>query len=210
MAIRFAACNGVGIIVMQLNKHPALHRLSRQSFKEKRITSALKKCIKKLSAKSSADLSQLKALAYALYVHGYEGEALAAAQVIDGEEFRGDFHIWTPIEKILLLQLWIYRHAGKDKEAGIILRKIEEPMTGHEEALRRRLSFAWLSDAVIARYEKAGDKKTANNSRFSDLGDLLFIWALGNGRKDLDENTPDIAGAEDRFREYVKVLRNAG
>lgn len=114
MAIRFAACNGVGIIVMQLNEHPALHRLSRQSFKEKRITSALRKCIKKLSAKSSADLSQLKALAYALYVHGYEGEAL-----------------------------------------------------------RRRLSFAWLSDAVIARYEKAGDKKTANNSRFSEYVKVL-------------------------------------
>jgi len=195
---------------MQLNEHAALRKLAARQFKEKRISSALKKCVKKLSAKSSADLAQLKTLVYALYVQGYEDEALAAAQVIAGEGFRGDFQIWTPIEKILLLQLWIYRHAGKDKEAGAILRKIEEPMTGHEEALRRRLSFAWLSDAVIARYEKAGDMKTANNSRFSDLGELLFIWALGNGRKDLDENTPDIAGAEDRFREYVKVLRNAG
>lgn len=195
---------------MQLNEHATLKKLAEQPFKEKRIASALKKCIKNLSAKSSADLSQLKALAYALYVHGYESEALAAAQVIDGEEFRGDFQIWTPIEKILLLQLWIYQNGGKTEEAAALLQKITEPMSGHEEALRRRLSFEWLSDAVIARYEKAGDLKTANNSRFSDLADLLFIWALGKGRKDLEEKTADISGAENRFREYVKILKNAG
>ena len=195
---------------MQRNEHATLKKLAKQPFKEKRIASALKKCVKKLSAKSSADLSQLKALVYALYVHDYENEALAAAQMIDGEEFRGDFQIWTPIEKILLLQVWIYHNSGKAAEATALLQKITEPMRDHEEALRRRLSFEWLSDAVIARYEKAGDLKTANNSRFSDLDDLLFIWALGKGRKDLGEKTPDIAGAEKRFREYVKILQNAG
>jgi|JI10StandDraft_1071094.scaffolds.fasta_scaffold44721_2 hypothetical protein len=195
---------------MQLNEHATLKKLAMRPFKEKRIASALKKCVKKLSAKSSADLSQLKMLAYALYVHGYENEALAAAQVIDGEEFRGDFQIWTPIEKILLLQMWIYHNSGKTAEADAVLKKIAEPMRDHEEALRRRLSFEWLSDAVIARYEKAGDLKTANNSRFSDLGDLLFIWALGKGRKDLEEKTVDIVGAEKRFREYIRILQNAG
>ncbi|MBX7059020.1 MAG: hypothetical protein K1X75_13220 [Leptospirales bacterium] len=194
---------------MKLNEHQTLQRLADRGFREKRIVSALKKCRKKLSAKSAADLNHLADLAYELFLCGYDQEALAATGVLDGAKFAGDFNIWTPIEKCLLLQAWLHEQSGKPALAAATIQKISEPMAQHEEALSRRLSLDWLHEADIQRYESKGDSKAANETRRSDLGDLLFIWALGEGRSDLNGNAPPIAIAIQRFGEYVALLKNA-
>lgn len=198
------------IAKMKLNEHPILVRLTKRKFPEKRIVSSLRKCAKKLSPKSSGDLSNLKDLIYALCVYGYTEEARATAQVISGEEFRGDFQLWTPIEAILLLHMWLEQTAGAKDKAKDIYRKLSEPMSSHEEALRRRLSFEWLSGSDIAQYEISGKTKIANDLRFAELGDLLFIWAHGNHYLDLNDKKPDVAEAERQFRDSLGILKNAG
>lgn len=186
-----------------------LQELTNLNFKEKKVLSPLKKCIKKLSFRSSADLSNLDELARWLYVYGYEKHALKAAQIIDELEFKGDFNIWTPVEKILLLQTRIYREQGKDSKVRKNLNKILEPMIPHEEAFKRRLSFNWLSDKAIERYLKENDFRTANGIRFADLGDLFFIRELGKGKTDIEGKKVDISKAEKRIVEYIQILREA-
>lgn len=195
---------------MKLNEHPVFDQLARRKFPEKRIAASLRKCTKKLSPKSSADLSNLKDLVYALCVYGYTDDAIAVAQVISAEEFRGDFQLWTPIEAILLLHMWLEQTAGEKDKAKDIYRKLSEPMLAHEEALRRRLSFEWLSGPDIAQYEKSGKKKIANDLRLAELGDLLFIWAHGKHYLDLNDKKPDVADAERQFLDYLSILKNAG
>lgn len=142
-----------------------------------------------------------------LYVYGYEKHALRATQIIDELEFKGNFNIWTPVEKILLLQARIYREQGKNSEARKNINKVLQPMLPHEEAFKRRLSFNWLNDKGVERYLKDGDVKTANEMRFADLGDLFFIHELGEGQTDIDGKKVDIAKAEERIAAYIQILR---
>lgn len=190
-----------------MDTQSTLQQLESINFKEKKILSALKKCIKKLSFKSSADLWNLKTLAMWLYIYGYEKHALKATQIIDELEFKGDFNIWTPVEKILLLQTRIYREQGRDIKVRKNIDKILEPMIPHEEAFKRRLSFNWLNDKGIERYLKDGNIKTANGMRFADLGDLFFIRELGEGKTDIDGKKVDITKAEERIVEYKSILK---
>ncbi|MBK9924783.1 MAG: hypothetical protein IPP66_05765 [Anaerolineales bacterium] len=190
-----------------MDPQSTLQQLGSINFKEKKILPALKKCIKKLSFKSSADLSNLLDLAMWLYVYGYDNHALKATQIIDELEFKGDFNIWTPVEKILLLQARIYREQGKKSKVQKSIDKVLGPMIPHEEAFKRRLSFNWLNDKGIERYLKENNVKTANEMRFADLGDLFFIRELGEGKTDIDGKKVDIAKAEERIMEYKSILK---
>jgi len=175
---------------------------------EKKVNSALKKCLKKLSFKSSADLNNLKTLGYWLYVYDYNDLALSACSIIDEVEFLGDFNIWSPIENILLLKLRMLREKGDPSLSKVLQEKILRPNIPHEEALRRRLSFKWLKDATIERYLKAGNLKVANEIRFADLSSLFLIRELGEGKKDIDDVLVDTTAAEKRILEYKQILKS--
>lgn len=183
-----------------------LSDLEKSGIKEKKILSPLKKCLKKLSFKSSTDLAHLADLAYWLYVFGHHKEALSVTQLVDAVVFSGDFEIWSGIENLLLLRARILREQG-DKAGGEAARKkVREAMQGHDEAFRRRLSFSWLSGENIARQLAAGNRQSADSYRFSDLPSLLFIRESGTPLNDLDGNPPDIEGAEKLFSEYCQIL----
>ncbi len=184
-----------------------LQEIEKLNIKEKKVLSYLKKCLKKLSFKSSADLWNLSCLAGWLYVYGYDDLALQVCQIIDELEFKGNFDLWTPIEALLLLETRIYREQGQGDRVELVTAKILDPMRPHEEAFKRRLSFDWLSDKSIARYLKDNDTKTANQIRFSDLDKLMFIRELGNGKTDIDGKAVDIAKAEERIVDYKQILK---
>jgi len=190
-----------------MDSKTVLQKLEQRNFKEKKILSPLKKCLKKLSFKSSADLWNLKSLAFWLYVYDYNQHALKVCKVVHDLEFKGDFNIWTPVEKIILLEIRIHREHGKTAAVKKNLKKLLTPMQPHQEAFKRRLSFDWLSDVALARYLQADDLKNANEIRFSDLGDLFFIRELGKGQTDLDGKKVDTARAEKRIQEYIRILK---
>lgn len=184
----------------------ALHALN---FKEKRILSPLRKCVKKLSVKSSHDLAHLNTLGMWLYIDGYVDQASTVCTLAETIPFTGDFVLWTPVENLLVLGARIHREQGRPAAAAACLAKIAQPMAAHPEALARRLSFAWLSDVSIDRCVQAGDLKAANVWRFSDLSSLFLMREIGEGQRDIDGRPVDTVRAEARAVEYLALLRAA-
>lgn len=190
-----------------MDAQTTLQALAQRNFTEKKILAYLKKCRKKLSFNAPSDLWNLSALARWLYVYGYDALALRACKIIDKVVFAEDFDIWTPIETLLLLELRLYREQKKAERVKQVKAKILAPMRPHPDAFKRRLSFNWLNDKSIARYLANNDLKTANQIRFADLSDLLFIRELGQGKKDIDGKSVAVAKAEQRIVEYKEILR---
>lgn len=185
-----------------------LTAIQNAGYKQKQINSSLKKCLKKLSFRSSADLENLANLAHWLYVFGYNDDALRATGIVDDIKFAGNFDLWSPIETLLLLQARILRLQNEKARAKLAKQKVTDAMVGHEEALQRRLSFDWLNDDSIARYVKEGNQREANVGRFADLSSLIFIRELGEGKTDLEGKPADVAGAETRIAEYLEILQS--
>ena len=186
-----------------------LQMLEALKFKEKRILSPLRKCIKKLSFKSSRDLTNLSDLGMWLYIYGHTDQALKVCELAARVEFAGDFIIWTPVENLLLLGARIHREQGHKAEADTYAKRVAQPMAVHGEALKRRLSFNWLSDKSIERCLQDNDLRAANEWRFSDLSSLFLMRELGKGRKDIDGYKVDTARAEAKIVEYLEILKTA-
>ena len=186
-----------------------LRQIEALALMEKPIRAALRKCLRKLSLKSSRDLANLSDLGLWLYVYGYAEPALAVCEIANTIEFAGDFVVWTPVETLLLLGARLQRAQGRRAKAAAYAKKVAAPMAAHTEALRRRLSFDWLSDASIARCLRKGDLRAANAWRFSDLGSLFLMSEFGRTLPDLDGNAVDVARVEAKLAEYIDLLKGA-
>ena len=182
-----------------------LQEIDSQNLPQKKITSPLKRCLKKFSFKAVNDLSNLFELAEWLYIYDYTDFALRVCQLVNEQIFKNNFNIWSPIEQLLILETRILRESGQVDLSRHILNKVLAVMNPHEDAIKRRLSFDWLNDDEITHF----DPKRANVWRLVDLSSLFFIRELGEGESDNNSIPVDINKAEHRIAEYKAELKSA-
>lgn len=182
-----------------------LQEIASQNLPQKKITSPLKRCLKKFSFKATKDLSNLFELAEWLYIYDYTDLALRVCQLVNDQIFENNFNSWSPIEQLLILESRILRKSGQTDLSRHILNKVLAVMSPHEDAIRRRLSFGWLNDDEITHF----DPNRANTWRLIDLSSLFFIRELGEGKLDIDNILVDINKAERRIAEYKAELKSS-
>lgn len=71
---------------------------------KKTVQRAGKRILKKCSFKSSKDVSYIEELAFWLYVYGDYEDAIKVCNLVDGEEFTGNYTIWDIIDGCLCIK----------------------------------------------------------------------------------------------------------
>jgi hypothetical protein len=93
---------------------------------KKTVQRAGKRILKKCSFKSSKDLSNIKELAIWLYVYGYYEDAIKVCNLVENEEFTGNYTIWDIIDACLCLKARILRINGDTERADNIIKRVNE------------------------------------------------------------------------------------
>jgi hypothetical protein len=136
---------------------------------------------------ASDPLERAKNLAYLLYVHKQPGLCLQVCQLLNDIAFKGNYNLWTWVELTLALEWKLRMDTGQQELAQACANAIRATcQIGSEtEQLRKaatleyRLTGSLLRDAEIAKAQQSGDKTGEKNWRMLQLGELLFIEALG-------------------------------
>lgn len=153
--------------------------------KNKKIDSICNKILKKMSFKSSKDLTNLKELCYWLYIYGYTSELKNLYSIIFPLSFTGNWDIWVPIESILAL---IYYISSKEKntqsDADVALNKIMHAQTNDVDIIKRcDGSLLEEYEYKVQHYTTIGKKAFLKNWLCYEMEELLLIYALGGSDK---------------------------
>ena len=189
-----------------------------ESHKEKKIISLCKKLIKKCSFTSGADATNLCELAYWLYVVGDDDNALKVCELTNiNIPAKINYNVWDFILYIWGLEAHIYNEKGKtaDKEFRVEqMKKVwstpknsndtEEKAWAFMQKIFNRQTFESVCDInEIEENEAAGDKKSADSSRFIALYSMISYGITGFC-PDLVDKGEDLNG---KIREYIGCLR---
>ena len=177
---------------------------------EKQVVSLCKKCIKKLSFKSGADVRNLSDLCFWMFILGDHGLVFQLAALTHDLPFDRHFAVWELIHEMWGLEVYLLRKSGDTQGAearrNAIIANLRMPGedTSQDEHDRRqakrynRVTYAeWTRQADIEMASVAGDEKRANGWRFIALQTMM-----GWGETGL---YPDFA-AHDERREAEIVL----
>ena len=189
-----------------------------ESHKEKKIISLCKKLIKKCSFTSGADVTNLCELAYWLYVVGDDDNALKVCELTNIDiPAKINYNVWDFILFIWGLEAHIYNEKGKigDKKFRVEqMKKVwstpknsndtEEKAWAFMQKILNRKTFESVCDVKeIEENEAAGDKKSADSSRFIALYSMISYGITGFC-PDLVDKGEDLNG---KIREYIGCLR---
>ena len=189
-----------------------------ESHKEKKIISLCKKLIRKCSFTSGADATNLCELAYWLYVIGDSENALKVCELTNIDiPAKINYNVWDFILFIWGLEAHIYNEKGKtaDKEFRVEqMKKVwSTPKNSNDtegkawafmQKILNRQTFELVCDVKeIEENEAAGDKKSADSSRFIALYSMISYRITGF--------CPDLVKNNDKLntkiREYIECLR---
>lgn len=164
---------------------------------KKTVQRAGKRILKKCSFKSSKDVSYIKELALWLYVYGDYEDAIKVCNLVDGEEFTGNYTIWDIIDDCLCIKARILRNNGDTQSAENIIKRVNEyrhpelypnGLTWYTETLNyniesnlkdgykadaRQWRMIKLSHAI--RYREAGGYPLSDSILEHDIADLVAI-----------------------------------
>lgn len=147
------------------------------------INSQIKKVLKKMSVKSSADLINLKNVLYGLYCKGYKQEFYNLCPTIITFEYK-DWNTWVFIEPMLAL---IYfdskKKATHQHFAEVALKKILAQKT--TETLKRRCDGDFLVDrkSGLDKAKELGKKTDIRDCLLLYLNELAIVYAYGGSEK---------------------------
>jgi hypothetical protein len=160
---------------------------------------------------ASDPLERAKNLAYLLYLYEQPELCLQACQLLNDIAFRGNYNLWTWVKLTLALEWKLRMDAGQQGLAQACVNTIRDTyQTGSETeqlqkiaTLEYRLAGGLLYDAEIAQAQQSGDKTREKNWRMLQLGELLFIEALGGS------STLSVPELEKQFAVNLAKLRGA-
>lgn len=151
----------------------------------KRLESLKKKIMKKMSVKSSSDLTNLMDLFYWLFIYDYEQELISLFPVGFSLKFTGNWNLWSPCEGISSLLYYLSDKApepeASKKEA---LEKIESAYETMDipkercdglllENRRENVELAILSNS----------KSSVRDALYLELLEFVEIYAFGGSEK---------------------------
>lgn len=151
----------------------------------KRLESLKKKIMKKMSFKSSSDLTNLRDLFYWLFIYNDEQELISLYPVGLSLKFTGNWNLWCPCELILSLIYYISsRTLGQHEYKREALEKIvsvyetmENPKNRCDGLLldnrRENVELALLSNS----------KSSVRDALYLELLELVAIYAFGGSEK---------------------------
>ena len=149
--------------------------------KNKKIDCICNKILKKMSFKSSKDLSNLKELCYWLYIYGYTTELKNLYSVIFSLSFVGNWDIWVPVESILALIYYITSNEiNAQSDAQVALKKIMQAEVSNTD-IAKRCDGSLLKEYEdkVQQYTAIGKKTILKNWLCYEMEELLLIYALG-------------------------------
>lgn len=168
------------------------------SLENKRIRSLSKKILKKMSFKSSKDLSNLKDLCYWLYIYGYTTELKKIYSIIFSLSFSGNWDIWVPIESIFALIYYMTsKNIDTQSDAQVALGKIMQAQINKTDIIQRcNGSLLKEFEDKVQQYTIMGKKTVLINWLCYEMEELLLIYTLGGSDKyplnNIDERVSDI------------------
>lgn len=158
----------------------------------KKVISLCNKLLKKCSFKSGTSTSQLRELAYWLYIYGFEVYIPKLAAPTHNIPFVLNYNVWEPIFDLWGLEIRLLKAAGRTEEAEAIIHQIDEyylvpPMEGQTreymlkcEAQRRNNDiFSYPECTNRDRIADASTKATANGWKLSALFRMIGDGATG-------------------------------
>jgi hypothetical protein len=186
------------VIATQMANRPKVARLANSLAKNFKPT-------------ASNPLERAKNLAYLLYVYEQPALCLRVCQLLNDIAFKNNYNLWTWVELTLALEWKLSVDAGQPVQAQACANAIRDTcQTGSEterlqkgEALKSRLTGSLLCDIQIAKAQQSGDKTGEKNWRMLQLGELLFIEALGG------TSTLPVSELEQQFAFNLAKLRGA-
>ncbi|MCL2654438.1 MAG: hypothetical protein FWD65_01890 [Coriobacteriia bacterium] len=153
---------------------------------EKQIVSLCKKCLKKLSFKSGADVSNLTDLVFWLFIFGDNEAVFQLAGLTHGMPFDHNFSVWDSLHIIWALEVYLLRKSGDVKGADVRrcailanLRLTMEDETQEEHDRReakqyKRIDYKeWTYQLKIEGAVASGNKASANAWRLSALERMI-------------------------------------
>jgi hypothetical protein len=164
------------------------------SVDKKNVQSCCKKILKKCSFKSDNDLSNVKQLAFWLYIYGYYDEAISVCDLLKDMEFTGNYRIWDNADNAMCLKARILREQGKLPEREELLKKVNEHR--HPELYKNlvdwyrgtlneninsdsstlgKLSWMMTKLTFAVRYREAGGHPISDDEFERDISELLKI-----------------------------------
>ena len=152
----------------------------------KRLESLKKKIMKKMSVKSSSDLTNLMDLFYWLFIYDYEQELISLFPVGFSLKFTGNWNLWSPCEGISSLLFYLSNNTpepeASKKEA---LEKIESAYEADKEILKSRCEGSLLDyrQEDVESALSSNNKSSIREALYLELLELMTVYALGGSKK---------------------------
>ncbi len=151
----------------------------------KRLESLKKKIMKKMSVKSSSDLTNFMELFYWLFIYNYEQELTALYPAALSLNFTGNWNLWSPCECIESLMCYLSSHTpGQDEYKKDALEKIISAYDTMDIPKKRCDGLVLddrSEDLEFALSSKS--KSLVRDALFLELLELVDIYAFGGSEK---------------------------
>lgn len=142
------------------------------------------------------ELERANWFANQLFFKNNENEALKIIEVLEAEQFNGNYNLWTYIQSALLLKCWILEKKDKQLNQQNIENSIEKINSTLEfwnndemkkiintRARNRRLTGSLLHYDKIEKAVAENDRQTELAWRIGHFLELLFIYFLGDSEQ---------------------------
>lgn len=161
---------------------------------KKNVQGCCKRILKKCSFKSSNDLSNVKQLAFWLYIYGYYDEAIAVCDLLKDMEFTGNYRIWDNADNAMCLKARILREQGRLPEREELLKRVNEHR--HPELYKNLVDWyrgtlneninsdsstlgplSWMMTKLMfaIRYREAGGHPISDEEFENDISELMNV-----------------------------------
>ncbi len=151
----------------------------------KRLESLKKKILKKMSVKSSADLTNLMELFYWLFIYNYEQELMALYPVALSLKFTGNWNLWSPCEGIESLIWYLSSNtAGQDDYKKEALEKIISAYDNMDIPKKRCEGLLLDDRSENLKFALTSKSKSLiRDALFLELLEFVEIYAFGGSEK---------------------------
>ena len=166
-----------------------------ESLTEKKLQRTASSLKEKYKPTVSKELERANRFAYELYFKNFIRESAEVCEILEEENFTGNYNLWTWIESALFLKCWILWKSDKESNRGKIENIIEIVNAtiefGNDETLkkiRKRARDRRLNDSLLV-YDKIeyslkeNDKEMELSWRIVLFQELLFIYFSGGSEK---------------------------
>lgn len=172
------------------SKRKVLAEIADRVPEHKQLARSAASLAKNFKPTTADSLRRTKDLAYWLFVYDKLEESLAICKLLNNIKFSNDYNIWTWVEMTLALE-WKLRTIAEQPEAAqhctdeilsTYTTGSQDERTTNSQVLERRLNGSLLYDSRIAEAEQDKDPSSERNFRLLQIGQLLFIQALGGSK----------------------------